>query len=52
MENEILLQIAQEYQAPLYVYQASKIENQYHRLLKAFSKIERLQINYAVKGFI
>ncbi|WP_428225440.1 diaminopimelate decarboxylase [Flavobacterium sp.] len=50
MENEILLQIAQEYQAPLYVYQASKIENQYHRLLKAFSKIERLQINYAVKA--
>lgn len=50
METDILLQIAQEYQAPLYVYDASKIESQYNRLVKAFSKIEKLQINYAVKA--
>lgn len=50
MESQQLLQIANEFGAPIYVYDAQKIESQYHRLLNAFSKIERKQINYAVKA--
>ncbi|MDI9310144.1 MAG: diaminopimelate decarboxylase [Limnohabitans sp.] len=50
MESQQLLQIANEFGAPIYVYDAQKIESQYLRLLNAFSKIERKQINYAVKA--
>ena len=50
MEQQQLLQIAQEYGAPIYVYDAHKIESQYNRLTQAFSKINKLQINYAVKA--
>ncbi|MFK7000930.1 diaminopimelate decarboxylase [Flavobacterium oreochromis] len=50
MEEFNLLQIEQLYGAPVYVYHAEKIENQYNRLNNAFSKVQKLQINYAVKA--
>ncbi len=50
METQQLLQIANEYGAPVYVYDAHKIESQYNRLTSAFAKVEKLRINYAVKA--
>ena len=46
MNSQNLLQLAEEFGSPLYVYDAEKIESQYNRLTKAFSKIEKLKINY------
>ena len=45
-----LLTLAEEFGNPLYVYDASKIEFQYNRLKNAFSKVEKLRINYAMKA--
>lgn len=45
-----LLHLVSQYGAPLYVYDAEKIRHQYSRLTNAFSKVERLRINYAVKA--
>lgn len=50
MNSQNLLQLAERYGSPLYVYDASIIQQQYYRLANAFSKIERLRINYAVKA--
>jgi len=50
MNSQSLLQLAEEFGSPLYVYDAEKIESQYNRLTKAFSKVEKLKINYAVKA--
>lgn len=50
MESQQLLQIANEFGAPVYVYDAHKIESQYNRLTSAFAKVEKLRINYAVKA--
>src|ERR1051325_11437043 len=50
METKHLLQLAEEFGSPLYVYDAEKIQSQYHRLEKAFSKVNHLRINYAVKA--
>ncbi len=50
MQAKDLLQLAQEFQSPLYVYDATKIELQYKRLKNAFAKVERLRINYAMKA--
>ncbi len=50
MQAQDLLQLAETYGSPLYVYDASKIEFQYNRLVAAFSKVERLRINYACKA--
>lgn len=50
MNAKDLLQLAEEFGSPLYVYDAEKIEFQYNRLAKAFSKVEKLKINYAVKA--
>lgn len=50
MESQQLVAIENTFQAPLYVYDAHKIESQYNRLLQAFSKVEKVQINYAVKA--
>lgn len=50
MESQQLLTIAEEFGSPLYVYDAEKIQLQYDRLTNAFSKVERLRINYAVKA--
>jgi diaminopimelate decarboxylase len=50
METQHLLEIAKQFGAPVYVYDAQKITSQYQRLTNAFSKVEKLQINYAVKA--
>jgi diaminopimelate decarboxylase len=50
MQTKDLLQLASEYGSPLYVYDAERIQFQYNRLSTAFSKVERLRINYAVKA--
>ncbi len=50
MEIKNLLQLATEFDAPLYVYDAAKIESQFNRLENAFSKVSNLRINYAVKA--
>ncbi len=50
MENTQLLSIASNFEGPVYVYDAAKIQSQYQRLTNAFSKVESLRINYAVKA--
>ncbi len=50
MKKEQLLNIAQEYGSPVYVYDAHKIESQYKRLTSAFSNVKNLKINYAAKA--
>lgn len=50
MQSSQLLKLAQEFDAPLYVYDAATIESQYKRLTGAFSKVKNLKINYAVKA--
>jgi diaminopimelate decarboxylase len=50
MKSEQLLQIAQGYGSPLYIYDAEKIKSQYNRLQNAFANVSNLQINYAVKA--
>lgn len=50
MDAKTLLQLAEEFGNPLYVYDAEKIQSQYHKLEKAFSKVKQLRINYAVKA--
>lgn len=50
MDPKVLLQLAEEFGNPLYVYDAAKIQSQYQRLEKAFSKVAHLRINYAVKA--
>ncbi|MBB4119683.1 diaminopimelate decarboxylase [Mesonia hippocampi] len=50
MKNKDLLQVAQEYGCPTYVYDAEKIASQYKRLTAAFKDVENLKIKYAVKA--
>ncbi|MCK0180108.1 diaminopimelate decarboxylase [Flavobacteriaceae bacterium S0862] len=50
MKKEQLLNIAQEFGSPVYVYDAHKIESQYERLTSAFSNVKNLKINYAAKA--
>jgi len=50
MEAKQLVQLAEEFGSPLYVYDAAKIQSQYQRLEKAFSKVHKLRINYAMKA--
>ncbi len=50
MQSKDLLQLAEQFGTPLYVYDAEKIKSQYNRLTKAFSKVEKLRINYAMKA--
>jgi diaminopimelate decarboxylase len=50
MKSETLLNIANEFGSPVYVYDAHKIEAQYKRLTAAFNKVKKLKINYAVKA--
>lgn len=44
-----LLKIAEEFDTPLYVYDAAIIRDRYHRLSKAFEKVDT-KINYACKA--
>jgi len=50
MNRNLLLQLAKQYDTPLYVYDADKIVSQYKRMTKAFSAVKHLKINYAVKA--
>jgi diaminopimelate decarboxylase len=50
MQAKELAQLSEEFGGPLYVYDAEKIEAQYKRLSNAFSKVEKLRINYACKA--
>ncbi|THH41297.1 diaminopimelate decarboxylase [Neolewinella litorea] len=45
-----LLNLTEEYGAPLYVYDANKMKQQYERIHRAFSGVKRLRINYACKA--
>jgi diaminopimelate decarboxylase len=50
MQANDLLNLAEQFGSPLYVYDAEKIQSQYNRLTKAFSKVPNLRINYAMKA--
>ncbi|MFM1878445.1 MAG: hypothetical protein RLZZ241_1311 [Bacteroidota bacterium] len=50
MEATTLLQIAQTYGAPVYVYDADKIQAQFNRLTSAFRAVPQLKLNYATKA--
>lgn len=50
MRNETLIEIAETFGSPVYVYDADTIINQYERLTSAFSGVNQLRIHYAVKA--
>jgi diaminopimelate decarboxylase len=50
LERTQLLELANTYGSPLYVYDTDKIESQYNRLTDAFSTVKSLKLNYAVKA--
>ena len=50
MKNKDLLEVADGFGSPSYVYDASKIKKQYCRLVNSFKTIKNLKINYAVKA--
>lgn len=50
MQTKDLVQLAEQFGSPVYIYDAEKIQSQYKRLTNAFSKVESLRINYAVKA--
>ena len=50
MKNKDLLQIAEDFGSPVYVYDSEKIVAQYKRLTNAFKQVKELKINYAVKA--
>jgi len=50
LERTQLLEIANKYGSPVYVYDTDKIEAQYNRLTNAFSTVKNLKLNYAVKA--
>ena len=50
MERTKLLELANKYGSPLYVYDTDKIQSQYERLTSAFSNVKNLKLNYAVKA--
>ena len=50
MKNSTLLEIAEEFGTPTYVYDACKIKSQYERLVNSFNEVKNLRINYAVKA--
>jgi diaminopimelate decarboxylase len=50
MEARQLVQLAEQFGSPLYVYDAAKIQSQYQKLENAFGKVKSLRINYACKA--
>jgi diaminopimelate decarboxylase len=50
VERTQLLELANKYGSPIYVYDTDKIESQYNRLTTAFSSVKSLKLNYAVKA--
>ena len=43
MNNEHLLDLANKYGSPLYVYDTEIIDSQYKRITDAFEKVEQLE---------
>ncbi|SDQ57472.1 diaminopimelate decarboxylase [Flagellimonas zhangzhouensis] len=50
MNSKDLLQLTEQFGAPLYVYDADKITSQYQKLTKAFKSVPSLRLNYAAKA--
>ena len=50
MKEKFLIETANEYGSPIYVYDAKIISAQYRRLVSSFSKIKSLKICYAAKA--
>lgn len=50
MDRKSLLKVVKDFGSPVYVYDADKIVSQYKRLTSAFSGVNKLKINYAVKA--
>lgn len=50
MTNADLIQIADTYGDPVYVYDSEKIISQFDRLTNAFSGVKKLRLNYAAKA--
>ncbi|WP_306013369.1 MULTISPECIES: diaminopimelate decarboxylase [unclassified Allomuricauda] len=50
MNAKDLLQLTEEFGAPLYVYDADKITSQYKKLTRAFKGVPHLKLNYAAKA--
>ncbi|WP_421805195.1 diaminopimelate decarboxylase [Flagellimonas sp.] len=50
MNAKDLLQLTEEFGAPLYVYDADKITSQYKKLTHAFKGVPHLKLNYAAKA--
>jgi diaminopimelate decarboxylase len=44
------LEIVERFGAPVYVYDAAKMKQQYKRMASAFGKVKRLRINFACKA--
>jgi diaminopimelate decarboxylase len=50
MNEEYLLELAEKYDSPLYVYDTAIIASQYKRITDAFKSVHHIQLNYAVKA--
>ncbi|MGI9545747.1 MAG: diaminopimelate decarboxylase [Flavobacteriaceae bacterium] len=50
MKYKDLLEVADNFGAPVYVYDAQKIISQFQRLTTAFSSVRQLKLNYAAKA--
>ena len=50
MNNKVLLEAADKFGTPLYIYDSNMIKSQYNRLKESFKDVKNLQINYAVKA--
>src|SRR5690606_21988785 len=49
-DRERLLAAAENYGTPLYVYDSERMSAQYERMVKAFSSVKKLKLNYACKA--
>jgi diaminopimelate decarboxylase len=49
-DRERLLRLTEKYDTPLYVYDAEVMNRQYNRMVKAFSSVKKLKLNYACKA--
>lgn len=49
-DREGLLRLTEKYDTPLYVYDAEVMNRQYNRMVKAFSSVKKLKLNYACKA--
>lgn len=49
-DRERLLAVAEKYGTPVYVYDVEIMRAQYERMVKAFSSVKKLKLNYACKA--